>query len=363
MHLLLFNLMMDIDDPVLGFATDWVNELSEHYRKVTVITVRSGRIDVRQNVSVFTINAVGVNRIRKVTRLFSLLNQINESDPFDVCFSHMVLISPVLAAGWLRRRRIPVCLWFAHGHVSLMLRVAEKLVDRIVTSSPLGCRINSSKIHYIGQGISWKNEIIAYSGRRFDFLETVRLIYVGRISPIKSIDVLIEAMSILMRETVGRRLTLSIVGASLSEADRLYEERLKDKVLEYGLSDCVEFSGTANHRNIWMHYQKNDIFLNASQTGSMDKTVLEAMASGMLCITSNKAFDTSDYLDAGGFYVENSAAAFSNIVVQILSCSSDELQDCSLRSSSWVRDNHSLQSIGEKIAGHLSELKNRFRSG
>jgi len=38
------------------------------------------------------------------------------------------------------------------------------------------------------------------------------------------------------------------------------------------------------------HYQHSDLVINLSHTGSIDKVVLEAMASGRLVLTCNEAF-------------------------------------------------------------------------
>jgi len=51
MNLLLFNLATDYDDPILGFATGWVNALARLYDQVFVITMRAGRVCVTPNIT------------------------------------------------------------------------------------------------------------------------------------------------------------------------------------------------------------------------------------------------------------------------------------------------------------------------
>src|SRR4051812_22253590 len=50
-NLLIFNLKTDADDDVLGFTTGWINALSFHFEKVFVLTMQSGRLALRENVT------------------------------------------------------------------------------------------------------------------------------------------------------------------------------------------------------------------------------------------------------------------------------------------------------------------------
>ncbi|MEK7522407.1 MAG: glycosyltransferase, partial [Patescibacteria group bacterium] len=52
----------------------------------------------------------------------------------------------------------------------------------------------------------------------------------------------------------------------------------------------IEFVGPIPNKNIVEFYQSGDLFVNLSDTGSLDKAVLEAMACGLKVLTSNEAF-------------------------------------------------------------------------
>jgi glycosyltransferase involved in cell wall biosynthesis len=56
------------------------------------------------------------------------------------------------------------------------------------------------------------------------------------------------------------------------------------------LNEVVEFSGALPHERIVEVYQRADVMLNTSKTGSIDKAVLEAMACALPVVTSNEAF-------------------------------------------------------------------------
>jgi hypothetical protein len=53
--LLIFNIKTDATDDVLGFTTDWINAIAAHWDRVFVITMAGGKIDVAENVRVFSL--------------------------------------------------------------------------------------------------------------------------------------------------------------------------------------------------------------------------------------------------------------------------------------------------------------------
>jgi glycosyltransferase involved in cell wall biosynthesis len=62
--------------------------------------------------------------------------------------------------------------------------------------------------------------------------------------------------------------------------------------MDLGLSNRVIFEGSVIPEKIVNYYRDADIFINLSSTGSLDKVVLESMASGNKILTSNEAFSS-----------------------------------------------------------------------
>jgi len=50
------------------------------------------------------------------------------------------------------------------------------------------------------------------------------------------------------------------------------------------------FAGSISYKNIPKFYADGDLFVNFSDMGSVDKVILEAVATGLLVLTSNEAF-------------------------------------------------------------------------
>ena len=93
-----------------------------------------------------------------------------------------------------------------------------------------------------------------------------------------------------MKNRWKRPWKLSIVGGPLLPRDHKYLQTLKDFIKEKGLEDKVDFIGSVAHTKVAEIYNNHDVFISMSGTGSVDKSVLEAMSSGLTVITSNEAF-------------------------------------------------------------------------
>lgn len=83
---------------------------------------------------------------------------------------------------------------------------------------------------------------------------------------------------------------IKIAGAPIFETDKVYFQKLKILVKEKKLEDKIIFMGAIPYRKIAEFYKSGNLFVNFSDTGSIDKVVFEAMASGLLVLTSNEAF-------------------------------------------------------------------------
>ncbi|SPL69968.1 GDP-mannose-dependent alpha-mannosyltransferase [Acinetobacter stercoris] len=100
--------------------------------------------------------------------------------------------------------------------------------------------------------------------------DTTVMLYVGRLSPEKEIDVLIDAYA-LMKEKQSKKVKFVVVG----EGPDLV--RLKDKKG----ADQVIFMGSLSGKALSEAYASADVFVFASQVETFGNVVLEAMASGL----------------------------------------------------------------------------------
>ena len=160
----------------------------------------------------------------------------------------------------------------------------------------------------------------------------------GRISPVKNYEIMINAAEILKNKDFN--FEIKIAGAPILESDTIYFEKLKEKIQEKKLDDIVEFVGPIPNKYIAEFYQSGDLFINLSDTGSLDKAVLEAMACGLKILTSNEAFK---YILKEDNIADKNP---ENIAVKIINLASSE-KNYSL--VEYTAKNHGLDNLAEKI--------------
>lgn len=286
LRLVWFNLTTDADAPVQGFTTNWINAVAPHCDYIDVITMNAGRIAVADNVRVFSLGKEkGYSEPYRAVIFYRIMMRLLRERSYDACFAHMQPLFAVMGAPLLKLYSVPITLWYAHKAVTPKLRQAERLVHRVVTASPESFRIDSPKVRVVGHGIDTQ----FFSPANLNPPEKFTVLSVSRIAPVKRLETIVEAARLLTQDGY-RDFCLRIVG-NIYPHDEAYAKQLRHLVASYDLSDVVTFDGEVPHHQIAQTYQQADVMINMSNTGSVDKAVLEAMACGIPVITANEAFE------------------------------------------------------------------------
>jgi D-inositol-3-phosphate glycosyltransferase len=118
------------------------------------------------------------------------------------------------------------------------------------------------------------------------------MLLVGRIEPLKGIDALIEATSILLQRHPDWRgnLTALVVGGG-AEGDTARwnseQERLDTLRRELGVTDAVRFAGAQSQDQLALFYPAADIVTMPSHYESFGMAALEGLASGRPVVATN----------------------------------------------------------------------------
>jgi D-inositol-3-phosphate glycosyltransferase len=113
------------------------------------------------------------------------------------------------------------------------------------------------------------------------------ILYVGRIEPLKGIDVLIEAIAIMQRK--GVRVCLSVIGGDPEqdpESDNGEMSRLQVLREKYGLEDLITFLGRRSQDTLPYYYSAAMAVVVPSHYESFGMVALEAMACGTPVVAS-----------------------------------------------------------------------------
>ncbi len=323
MKLLILTQKVDSEDSVLGFFHSWIKEFAKNCESVTVICLYKGTHDLPQNVKVLSLGKEkGVSRLKYVGNFYTYI--WNERKNYDSVFVHMNQIYVVLAGILWKMLGKKVTLWYTHKSVTPSLHLAVFLSDLIFTASKESFRIKSRKVHVMGHGI----DVDFFSPISTSRLSNT-LLSVGRLMPTKRHDLGIEAA----HET-GRVIRIAGEGPEL---DNL-------RILAEKLGAQVEFLGPLQLAVVREEYRKASFLIHTSETGSLDKVVLEALACELPVISTSTSLG-----DVPVIKVSPTPKAIAEAVLN-----NGKINTSSL--SSYVRQNHSLPNLISNILENLKKI-------
>ena len=101
------------------------------------------------------------------------------------------------------------------------------------------------------------------------------ILFVGRLDPIKGIDLLIESFAQIEQLKLAR---LLIVGGSKNGDNDLYLTKMKNLSKHFGVEGKVSFEGSVNQKDLYMYYNAADVCVVPSHYESFGLTIVESMA-------------------------------------------------------------------------------------
>jgi len=285
MNLLIITQKVDKNDAILGFFHRWIEEFSKNVESVVVICLYKGSYSLPENVKVLSLGKeFKQSRTKYLFRFYKFIWQ--ERNNYDNVFVHMNQVYVLLGGLVWKMFKKQVGLWYVHKAVSLSLRLAVKMADHVFSVAKESFRVNTTKLNIVGHGID--TEVFNENGR-VSTNSTLTLLSVGRIAPVKNIDLIIDVVKNLNDKKI--KTSLEIAGEAIYTSDKKYFEYLKSKIKKLNLENQITFLGKVTNEDTAFLYKKTNIFINLSDTGGVDKVVLEAMACGTKVVTSNVAFE------------------------------------------------------------------------
>ena len=228
--------------------------------------------------------------VRKVRRKFD----------FDLIDAHYVYPDGFAAVmlGWFFRKPVVVSargtdinlyanfpvirkiLQYTLRRANRVIAVCQALKDAMVN---LG--IAQEKIVVIPNGVDHRKffQVPKELARRKVGLPAQRkvILSIGGLVPRKGFDVLIKALSYLVKETSERDLYLAIIGEGPSRS------ALEQLIVALGLGENVRLVGSVPHEALYSWYSAADIFCLASDREGWPNVLLESLACGTPVVATN----------------------------------------------------------------------------
>jgi len=213
--------------------------------------------------------------------------------------------------------------------VDLKLRIASLFVQKIFTASPESLRLETTKKYVTGHGI----DVDFFAPDTNVEKNQKSILTISRISKAKRIDLIIDVLAVLPEYT------LDIVGDVVTTTDELYMKECKQKITTLQLENRVTWYGAIPHSDTRDFYRRTGVFVNVSETGSLDKTILEALACGTLVVSSNDVARSMP----GVAYSPPEVLSLKNFITQTIS------QDLNDSGRLFAAEHHSLPVCIERL--------------
>jgi glycosyltransferase involved in cell wall biosynthesis len=343
MKLLILTQKVDINDDLLGFFHGWIKKFAKYCKSVIVICLQKGEYDLPQNVKVLSLGKEqGRSRLKYLFNFYKYIFQ--ERKNYNVVFIHMNSEYVILGGLFWKVFNKKIFMWRNHPCGNFLTNIAVFLSDRVFCTSKYSYTANFKKAKIMPAGIDTE------TFKRFENIQRIpnSILYLGRISPIKNVDILIEAAILLDKE--GMDFILNIVGEP-GEKDKEYFEKIKKLAKDLEKKGKIKFLGKVPNYKTPGIYNQNEVLINLTPSGSFDKAILEAMACECLVLVANKSFE--GILPKEFIFKENNINELVNKINFSLKLSEENKKLYGLKFRDYIYKNHNLNKSIKNIINCL----------
>ena len=274
-HLYVFNLSTDSNNGLLAFTQDWIRAFNQVMERVSVASTWVGKNDLPKDIEVTQIGGGNfINRLKGTFRALAIGIKIVKNRRHAIVFHHMSTRTVVILGPLFRLFGVKQGLWYSHSNRTLELVIAEKLVNRVFSSTSEALPLTSTKSVFTGHGVVVdKFKIVEKSNRGKAILS------LGRIAPIKNNEDLIDAISKSKREIKEVHL-VGPLGSSIEYLNQL---------VSYANSKGVKLShlGEVSYAKIEEIYSSYAICYTGNPN-TVDKSVIEGALCGTFTLASQE---------------------------------------------------------------------------
>jgi glycosyltransferase involved in cell wall biosynthesis len=321
------------DDPLMGFFHGWLIEFSKHFESIEVICLKEGHHNLPANVHVHSLGKeTGESRLKYIARFYAYLGSLRGT--YDRVFVHMNPHYVLLGGLYWRVCRIPVFFWRNHAKMNLMTRIAARFSKNVFYTSPYACTSVFKHAIQMPVGIDTTVFVPLLTTKLHEYPK--KILFLGRLSPVKRVELFLEVSKILTEEY-----EFHLYGDDPSK-EKIYEKRLRSLAGSH-----VFFHPAIKNEDTPTIYQTHDLYVNLTPEGSMDKTVLEAIACGIPTLVANTSF--RDLLPQSSLLTPITKEQLANQIVMCVNRSTEEQRQILEYSRSVVAGKHSLEKLATML--------------
>ncbi|MEK9160529.1 MAG: glycosyltransferase [Patescibacteria group bacterium] len=344
MRILVITQALDLDHPVLGFFHRWVEELAGRVSSLQVIALSVGTYALPENVTVHSLGkekrtqSPFIYALRFLSHAWALRNE------YDVVFLHMNQEYVLLAGVMWKLLGKRVYLWRNHYAGSLLTHLAAMWCNKVFYTSRHSYTARFSNAERMPVGV---DERITRSSEP----RTPRsILWLGRISPSKHLELFIDALAILAARGVSYK--AMIVGSPLPK-DQIYYDAMRTRAVD--LEGQITFCEGVPHHTTTRFFQTHEYVVNTSPSGMFDKTLFEAAAAGAIPLAVSD--DWRDLVEDTRLSFPPIPDALAGCLESLLSLPEVERQACATRVFSRVIPSHRVSVLVDALTAHMVTIE------
>lgn len=314
---------------------------------------------------------------------------------YEIIYSHYWL-SGIAAASLRRAWDIPIVQMF-HTLAEMKNRVAQtaaereteqrvncegeimRFANRLVAATPLERNhmtwlygASPEKIDVVPPGVDLKRFKPMNQREAREWIgvppEHQMILFVGRIQPLKGIDVLMQALALVKQKEpdLAKNICFSIIGGDPnpdSEIEQAEFDRLKSLRVDLGIDDLVTFLGAKDQDTLVYYYSAAEMVVMPSHYESFGMVAIEAMACGTPVIASDVGGLTFSIEDGyNGYLVPGrDPQALANKIILLLKYRAlrDQLSE---QAQTWVK-RYSWVNIADEIQEVFEQTLSDYENG
>ncbi|TSC66958.1 MAG: hypothetical protein CEO19_422 [Parcubacteria group bacterium Gr01-1014_73] len=352
MKLLIITQKVDRNDAVLGFFHRWLLEFAKNFKKITVICLERGEYSLSPNVKVLSLGKEELEignwkleifrklycRVRFLIRFYKYIWQTRCD--YDMVFVHMNQEYILLGGPIWKILGKRIVFWYNHTCGNFLTKFAMFMADIICHTSPFAYTAGTKKSRRMPAGIDTTLFKLDEKIER----KPKSIMYIGRIAPLKKVEVLIKAAKILDEE--GIDFVLNLYGAAAARDSR-YFEALKASSVALQTKGKLFFRGAVPNEQTPAIFNAHLMSVNLTPKGNYDKTVLEGMACGILPLVSSPAFN--DIIPPEFRFRENDSRDLAEIIKFVFALSETAVAKYGANCRRAVQ-NHALVLLANNLA-------------
>lgn len=245
--------------------------------------------------------------------------------------------------------------YFLNRLLKFVAKISYKNLDFVIFNSQF-----LSDIYSIQNSCIILNGVEVKKIKTFQVHNPMKLVFVGRVEPRKSLELIINALTILKLNL--NNFEFCLVGET--SLNRIYWTKISNMIKNNHLDEQVKVLGKIDNQKLPLILQEYDILLfssderNFPMTEGLPNVILEGMANGLAIIATNVAGVSEIVNENNGFLVDSDPNNFAEKISFLMS-NNDKLIQMKKANNEAIIERNNIVDVSKKYLKIFKEIIKR----